>query len=199
MISAILRTTVPRIFAYTTLVENNLCYGNGNRGVHVFFSDNAVIKNNTCCRNNQDLYSLATWRSELSNAYGSNNIWANNIGMTDPTTAITSLNSPYQAATRTAIGDNDTSGNPNVNVTWSHNLTYNGTSNTSLSRRVGYFSGPGGVDTLVATTPYFNILGANPLLTAPAITGTPDFTLQTGSPAIDAGTSLYCRRSQLLT
>ena len=78
------------IFPYTTLVENNVCYGNGNRGIHAFFSNNCMIKNNTCYHNNQDLCSLATWRSELSNAYGSNNLWANNIGVTD-TPSITTL------------------------------------------------------------------------------------------------------------
>jgi parallel beta-helix repeat protein len=35
----------------TTLVENNLCFDNGGRGVHVFLSDNLIARNNTLYRN----------------------------------------------------------------------------------------------------------------------------------------------------
>jgi parallel beta-helix repeat protein len=35
----------------TTLVENNLCFDNGGRGVHAFLSDNLIARNNTLYRN----------------------------------------------------------------------------------------------------------------------------------------------------
>lgn len=40
--------------AYTgwTLIENNLVFNNGGRGIHVYFSDNVEIRNNTCYANN---------------------------------------------------------------------------------------------------------------------------------------------------
>jgi parallel beta-helix repeat protein len=37
----------------STLVENNICAGNGGRGVHVFNSDNVMVRNNTMYQNLQ--------------------------------------------------------------------------------------------------------------------------------------------------
>jgi len=36
-----------------TLIANNLCYGNGGSGIHVFMSDHADVLNNTCIDNNR--------------------------------------------------------------------------------------------------------------------------------------------------
>jgi len=38
----------------TTLVANNVSYGNGGRGIHIFESQNATVQNNTAWGNNQD-------------------------------------------------------------------------------------------------------------------------------------------------
>ncbi|MGP8237053.1 MAG: right-handed parallel beta-helix repeat-containing protein [Limisphaerales bacterium] len=49
-------------FPGMTLVENNVVYNNGGRGIHVFRSAHVVVRNNTVCDNNWDL-SMANWRS----------------------------------------------------------------------------------------------------------------------------------------
>ena len=41
-------------YPFTTLVENNLVYGNGGKGIQVFLSDNVTIRNNTAYFNNRD-------------------------------------------------------------------------------------------------------------------------------------------------
>ncbi len=40
--------------AYTgsTLIENNIAFNNGGRGIHVYYSDNVDVRNNTCYANN---------------------------------------------------------------------------------------------------------------------------------------------------
>lgn len=61
-----------------TLIENNLCYGNGGRGVHVFRSSNVTAQNNTCYKNCQDPY---TRDGELSSGKASNVLFVNNIAV----------------------------------------------------------------------------------------------------------------------
>ena len=36
-----------------TLIENNICFANGGRGIHVFHSQNVTVRNNTCVGNNR--------------------------------------------------------------------------------------------------------------------------------------------------
>ena len=71
-------------YVFNTLVENNLSYGNGGKGIHIFLSDNVTVRNNAAHWNNRDELNPGTWRGELSNFLGSNNIWVNNIGIANP-------------------------------------------------------------------------------------------------------------------
>jgi serralysin len=157
-------------YSKKTLVENNVCYYNGGKGIQVYLSDNVIVRNNTCCFNNRDPKNPATWRGEFSNHNGSNNIFANNIGFAD-----TKVN-PFNAA----ILDASSGGYTNVNVLWLRNLTFNGTpGNASITQQP---KNP----TLVATSPYLNLLGVDPLFVSPT-----DFHLQAKSPARDAGLMTY--------
>lgn len=73
-----------QVYPYQTLVENNLCYGNGGRGIHVYVSDHVTVRNNTCYGNNRDNQNSGTWRGDLSNQQGNDNLWVNNIAWADP-------------------------------------------------------------------------------------------------------------------
>ncbi|MGO6690549.1 right-handed parallel beta-helix repeat-containing protein, partial [Rhizobium leguminosarum] len=71
-------------YTFKTLVENNLVYENGGKGIQVTWSDSVTVKNNTAYHNNQDPQNSGTWRGELSNSASSNNTWVNNIAVADP-------------------------------------------------------------------------------------------------------------------
>jgi len=61
----------------TSYIDNNLCYGNGGRGVHVFISDNVVAVNNTLIG---DVTSAALSEAgELSAIQASNVTFINNL------------------------------------------------------------------------------------------------------------------------
>ncbi len=62
----------------STLVENNVCLENGGRGVHVFFSNNVVARNNTLIRNGWS-EALFGGRAEMVAARGENISFYNNL------------------------------------------------------------------------------------------------------------------------
>lgn len=161
-------------YRFRTLVENNVCYFNGGKGIHVFFSDNVIVRNNTCCYNNHDPKNPASWRGELSNVNSGNTLWVNNIGVADPSTN----------AWNAAILDASAGGQPNDDVVWVRNLTFNGT--------VGIMSATQSPEnpTLTSRAPYGNFLGVDPLFVkGDAGEVMPDFRLLPRSPARDAGTA----------
>lgn len=157
-------------YTYPTLVEGNLVYKNGGKGIQVTWSDFVTVRNNTAWHNNVDLLNTGTWRGELSNAQSSNNTWVNNIGVANP--AIQSNN--------TAIDNTSYGGYVNRNVIWANNLTFNGTPGAA-SVRIDGANGP-----VSATNG--NILGVNPLFVDPA---RGNFNLQPGSPALNVGSSQF--------
>jgi parallel beta-helix repeat protein len=59
----------------TTLVENNLCADSGGRGIHVFYSDNLIARNNTLYKNSK----TSGINGELSTSWSSNIRFHNNI------------------------------------------------------------------------------------------------------------------------
>jgi serralysin len=163
------------IYPFKTLVENNVSYGNGGRGVHVFLSNNVVVLNNTSYRNNRDRLNPGMWRGELSNVGSCNIIWANNIGVADP--AINERN--------TAINEGSTPRLKSENVVWRNNLTFDGhPGRASLN-----------VDkpnsTLTATRPNMNLLGIDPQFVGAEVRSADDLRLLPGSPAVDAGTIAF--------
>ena len=153
-------------FPYRTLIENNLCYDNGGKGIQVFKSDHVDIFNNTAYHNNHDEQNEGTWRAELSLAYGDDTVWRNNIGVAKPGEGILEWNRAILIA---RSGE----------TVWENNITYNGTPG-ELSVQV---------DNALETEAYLianNQMGVNPLFTD---AGSQDFSLTTESPAINAGSN----------
>jgi len=122
-----------RAYPFYTLVEGNLCYDNGGKGIHVFHSDRVTVINNTCYHNNWDLGNTGTWRGELSNVQGTQNRWAGNIAVAAPTHtgAVTDSNK--------AISNVSTGGH-NYSVLWTDNTTFNGIPGDPSSFSQGLFA-----------------------------------------------------------
>ncbi len=76
------------IYPHRTLIENNICYNNGGRGIHVFCSDHVIVRNNTCW-NNSMVLATGQWKSELSNALTDDTRWTNNVAIA-PADGVTS-------------------------------------------------------------------------------------------------------------
>ena len=156
-------------YTYPTLVENNLVYGNGGKGIQVVWSDGVTVRNNTAYHNNNDDLNVGTWRGEISNSQSSNNTFINNIAVADP-----GINSGNTAIDSTSYG-----GYQNENVTWISNLTFSGQTGNASVRT------DGGNPTLSASDG--NLLGVDPgFVNAPN-----NFRLENGSAAINAGSDAY--------
>lgn len=153
-------------YLFKSLVENNLVYGNGGKGIQVDWSDYVTVRNNTAYHNGVDRVNGGTWRAELSNMNSSHNVWVNNIAVTDP-----DINSNNRAIDNTSY-----TGYKNSHNIWQSNLTYNETPGEASVRNTG------GNATLTAQDG--NLLGVNPMLVNPA----KNFHLHAYSPAIDNGT-----------
>jgi parallel beta-helix repeat protein len=153
-------------YTFPTLVENNLAYGNGSKGIQVTWSDFVTVRGNTVAFNNVDDLNLGTWRGELSNQQSSNNTWIDNIAVTNP-----ALN-PHN----TAIGNYSYGGYVNQNVVWENNVTFNGTPGQPSFKTDGGNAAPLAADG--------NLLGVDPLFVNAAAF---DFRLSPDSPASGLG------------
>ena len=103
-------------YPYKSLVEDNTVYGNGARGIHLFYTNNVTVTGNVAYDDNQDLDIDGTWRGELSNAFGNDNSW------TDNQAAATSV-ATDERKYNTAVLDGH-SGTATVGVTWSGNANF---------------------------------------------------------------------------
>lgn len=155
-------------YTYATLVEDNVAYGNGGKGIQVTWSDHVTVNGNTAYHNNVDTLNTGTWRAEISNAQSSNNVFINNIAVADR-----SVNS-----NNTAFDNDSYGGYVNQNTIWENNVTFNGTAGQASVRNDGGNSVP--------TAANHNLLGVNPLF-VDAAHG--NFQLSSGSAAINAGSA----------
>jgi parallel beta-helix repeat protein len=155
-------------YTYPTLVQGNLVYGNGGKGIQVYDSDNVTVANNTAYHNNQDTANTGTWRGEISNSGGNNNTFVNNIAVADP-----KVN-----PNNTAISNTSDNG-ANKNVVWADNITYNGANGQASVNNDGGNSVP--------TVANGNMLGVDPKF----VQSGADFHLQGSSPALNAGANGY--------
>ena len=165
----------------STLVENNVSYDNGARGIHVFRSAHVVVRNNTVYHNNWDLTSDATWRGELSCVDSSDVKWHNNIAVTD------SGVNPHN----TALLDGDVGRYHNQDVEWVGNLLFDSAAPASQSIKLAS-------DADKAAILASNTLGPDPQFVAPGGGPDADFRLAAGSPAIGAGRAANAPADDLL-
>lgn len=70
--------STPVAYPARTLIENNIVYLNGGRGIHVFKSSNVLIRNNTCYKNSQD---TQIKDGEFVEAYAKEVITVNNVAI----------------------------------------------------------------------------------------------------------------------
>ncbi|MEO6536116.1 MAG: LamG-like jellyroll fold domain-containing protein [Candidatus Paceibacterota bacterium] len=164
------------IYPYQTLVENNLVFGNGGGGIHVFSSDNVTVRNNTVFNNHTDPQyatgSTGTPSGDIDAVEASNVTIANNISVANPSTS-----NQYG---KTNVPVVDRSGTyKNANNVWTNNLFFNG----NVGESPIFLSN---TNTLVSSTT--NTFGANPQFINSSLG---NFALSTGSPAIGAGTTAY--------
>jgi parallel beta-helix repeat protein len=68
-----LNTSIGPAYTGNTLIENNVVFSNGGRGIHVFSSDNVTIRNNTAYYNNWDTKNDDYHAGEIE-AYSAGNV-----------------------------------------------------------------------------------------------------------------------------
>ncbi|MES2055800.1 MAG: hypothetical protein V4564_07680 [Pseudomonadota bacterium] len=100
-------------YPFKSLVSGNVAYNNGARGVHLFYTDNVTLDSNIAYNDNLDTAIQGTWRGDLSNTFGNNNVWTNNKG------AAKSVPGSQWLQYNTAVMDGQSS-----NVTWTNNATF---------------------------------------------------------------------------
>lgn len=148
------------------LVEGNLVYSNGGKGIQIAWSDSITVRNNTSWHNNTDSLNWGTWRGEISNQDSNNNTFVNNIAVADPS----------RNSNNVAIGDYG----DNSNTKWFNNLTFNGTAGRASINNEGGNTGP--------TAANGNLLGVDPKF-VDAAGG--NFHLSGISPAINKGSAIW--------
>ena len=160
-----------------TLVEGNLCFDNGGRGIQIYLSVNVTVRNNTTFQNStrQD---ESTWRGEIGVSNSDSLTIVNNIAVcnTNLEAPISQHNSAYLLA---QYGQHATK-----SIIFKNNLAYNiaNPSDESFRNLVGS-SNVVSSDNLLATDPLFIYASADSTLA--------NFRLSPESPAIDHGTLAY--------
>jgi parallel beta-helix repeat protein len=146
-----------KAYEASTLVENNICSGNGGRGVHVFSSDNVLVRHNTFYKNLQtpDIHGLDfNDGGELSANAASNVRFVNNIVYSETGWRATNVydgNDPVYKVS---------------NIVFERNLYFNTTNIPNKN------------SSDVIADPLFESAGTD--------VNTANFRLKSGSPAIDA-------------
>jgi parallel beta-helix repeat protein len=112
------------VAAYTaqTLVENNIVFDNGGRGVHIFQSDNVVVRNNIASNNLKSDNLEGTLNGEITTFFSSNISFYNNTV------------SPKDSSKK-AFSDAYSNGNK-----WDYNLSYGGIIAVGLDNSNAVFS-----------------------------------------------------------
>lgn len=158
------QSKIPKYTAWT-LIENNLVFDNGGRGIHVFQSDNVVVRNNTTFKNLKSSNLEGHLNGELTTYFSSNVHFYNNIVYAT------------DKSKKTLVDDYSSKNK------WDYNLSYNG----SILITDGHSDSVLGNNNLIDVDPVF----INPSI----IPNAANFSLQATSPAIDAGTSINASHS----
>jgi parallel beta-helix repeat protein len=147
-----------------TLIENNIVFDNGGRGIHVFQSNNVTIRNNTTFKNMKSVNLEGTSNGEITAMFSANLKIYNNIA--------------YAAdrAKQTFVDDYS------ANNFWDYNLSYNGQISFVKERSNSVL----GKHNIIDRSPL--------LVAPSIDIGTANFRLQAKSPAIDRGSAANAAR-----
>jgi parallel beta-helix repeat protein len=156
-------------YPHRTLVENNLVFGNGGKGIHVYLSDHVVLRNNTAYGNNRDALNPAQWRGEFNTSTSGDVTWVNNIAMALPGSG------PLEHNTAFLVGRS-------IDVTIDNNLAFGPAGGDRI-----VIDGSGQMASMAA-----NMVGVDPRFVAAQLDPSrADFTLKSSSPAVDVGVDAY--------
>jgi parallel beta-helix repeat protein len=163
-------------YTHPTLVENNLTFNNGGRGVHVYHSDNITIRNNTIYHNNFELskYYGFGWNGDLNMDVSTGSKIYNNIIVRNNANARGyALLVPLDADVRNNLIIGGAAKMRNGTPTEGLLPADNKIQPVSNQQYVKFVNATTTVDPVSTTNPQFSRF----------------FGLASGSPAIDAGTS----------
>ncbi len=163
-------------YSHPSLVENNLSFNNGGRGVHVYQSDNITVRNNTLYHNNAELskYYAFGWNGDLNmDASTGSKVYNNIMVMNSANARGFAMLVPSDADVRNNLiigpAGKMVSGRPQEGILSSDN-------------QVQQLNNQSYVKFVNATTNFGSINTVNPQFSN-------YFGLAAGSPAIDAGTT----------
>jgi hypothetical protein len=157
-----------------TLVEGNLCFDNGGKGIQVYLAKKVTVRNNTCYWNTKR-DDEGTWRGEIAFSNVKDIRVINNIGVCN--TAMGFANSSYNSGL--FIGQYG--GHNSTGIIWENNLCFNSADVEDDAYRTDI--GSAGIQLSD------NLFGYDPLFLNDTIDSlSADFRLAEESPAIDAGT-----------
>jgi hypothetical protein len=173
-------------YPHQTLIAFNITYNNGGAGIHVFYSVNVTVANNSCFNNYIDPADKASWRGCIDSADSYNGTYINNIAVAIPAVV---NNCQYNVAPY-AMWNSAVLGAP-VKApydTWSNNIT--DMIGTGCYGEVAVFKG----DALYSatankenTSPMWVNVGNTSFGTETTQPAGTNFALQPGSPAIGYG------------
>ena len=145
-----------------TLIENNIVFDNGGRGIHIFFSDHVVVRNNTCYHDVKDPNLAGHPQAEFMAVNASDVRFLNNIAAPRDNTVFGFLTAQAE------------------DVVWDFNLILGGASPAGLL--------PAGVEARKGFGPHNIVEDNGDLFVAPSVDPqTADFHLRPGSRAVGAG------------
>ncbi len=152
----------------STLVENNIVFDNGGRGIHVFQSDKVVVRNNTAFHNlkSNNLFG-GVGNGEVNVSFSEGTMFYNNIAYA-------------KDKSKTTFADNNSKGNK-----WDYNMSYNGNIKVGKDKSNAVFGKN-------------NLININPLFVNPSIVaGKANFRLKANSPALNSGTAVNSARTDI--
>ena len=151
----------PPNYQFGAIVEDNVCYANGAKGIQIAWAENCVVRNNTTFGNNLDLANTGTWRGDTSVQDSPGTYLVNGIA--------------WKSTAHASNADINVAGTVSTSGTVvASYLTRNA---APVLNDAGSYTNGGG-----------NQWGVDPQFIDPA---NGNFHLNTGSPAINAGTSAY--------